>query len=98
LAKKEKTATMEFSNKTKKKITTLEALEKTMKKKTKPVGVLEKISIIRRKPNPCFFTILVSYPKSCKHEGRKLKICVDLQNTRRGRLKLFKNHKNQRKK
>jgi len=97
LAKKEKIATMDFSNTTKKKTTTLEALEKTMKKKTKLVGVLKKNRIVRRRPNPCFFTILVSYPKSCKHEGRKLKICVHLHNTRGGKLKLFKSHKKLRK-
>jgi len=34
--------------------TTLEALEKTMKKETKPMGVLEKTRIVRGKPNPCF--------------------------------------------
>jgi hypothetical protein len=36
-------------------------------------------------------------PKSCKHEDMKLKICVDLQNTRGGKLKLFKSHKKPRK-
>jgi hypothetical protein len=62
-----------------------------MKKNIEPMGIFEKTKIVRRRPNPSFL------PKSCKHEGRKSKICLDLQNTRGGRLKLFKSCKKPRK-
>jgi hypothetical protein len=32
-------------------------------KKIEAMGVLEKTRIVRRRPNPCFFTVLVSYPR-----------------------------------
>jgi hypothetical protein len=76
-----------LEKKRKKKTMTFGALEKTMKKKTKPMGVLEKTRIVKRRLNPCFL------PKSCEHEGRKSKTCIDLQNTRSGRSKLFKSYK-----
>jgi hypothetical protein len=40
-----------------------------MEKKTKPMGVLEKTRIVRRKPNPCFFMVIVSYPKAVNMRG-----------------------------
>jgi hypothetical protein len=40
-----------------------------------------------------FFTILVCYPRAINMKGGSQKTCVDLQNTRAGRLKLFKIHK-----
>ncbi len=67
---RKKTITMEFWKKTRKKKTTnLGALEKTMKKKIEPMGILEKIRTIRRRANPCFFTILVSYPRIINMRG-----------------------------
>jgi hypothetical protein len=45
---------MEFSRKLGRKRPQLWELEKTMKKKTKPMGVLEKTRIVRRRLNPCF--------------------------------------------
>jgi len=76
--------------------------KKTMKKKTKPVGVLEKNYDCKKKTKPMFFynphfLPQELYPESCKYEGGKLKICVDLHDTKGGRLKLFKSHKKPRK-
>jgi hypothetical protein len=73
----------------KKKTITLGALEKTMKKKKiEPMGVLEKTRNVRRRLNPCFCS-LNFLPKNCKHEGRKSKICVDLQKHKRGEIKVL---------
>ncbi len=49
--------------------TALGVLEKTMKKETEPMGVLRKIWAVRRKPNPCFVTILVSNPRVVNMRG-----------------------------
>jgi len=49
---------------------TLGALEKKMKEKTKPMGILEKTMTVRRRPNPCFFTVLISYPRAINMKGR----------------------------
>jgi hypothetical protein len=40
-----------------------------MKKKTEPMGVLEMTRIIKRRPNPCFFMVLVSYPRAVNMRG-----------------------------
>jgi hypothetical protein len=66
----------------------LGVLEKTMKKNTESMEVLEKTRIVKRRPNPCFYSPNF-LPKSYKHEGKRSNICVDLQNTRGGKSKLF---------
>jgi hypothetical protein len=53
-AKNKKTIAMGFSKKLGRKKPQLWELWKTMKKKTKPMGVLEKTRIVIRRSNPCF--------------------------------------------